>query len=107
MKSTSRGLAALLQRVRDWRHERRIHRMSNEVVRLILAGEKTSARVVDAERMQLIRSRSAGQVLRMESRMDFNVRRSIKRRVMDAFLRGRLPSTFVTAVFRLLRLRGL
>ncbi|EIL88563.1 hypothetical protein UU9_12468 [Rhodanobacter fulvus Jip2] len=69
MKSTNRGLAALWQRVRDWRHERRIHRMSNEVVRLILAGERTSARVVDVERMQLIRSRSPAQVARMERRM--------------------------------------
>jgi hypothetical protein len=97
----------LLQRFRDWSLERRINQLSTEVLRLIRAGEKTSARIVDTERMQLIRSRSAGQVARMEARMDFNVRRTIKRRVMDTFLRGHLPSTFVAAVFRLLRLRNL
>lgn len=74
-----RGFERVVGRVRDWRHERRIHRMSNEVVRLILAGEKTSARVLDAERMQLIRSRSPAQVKRMERlayrRMDLASRR--------------------------------
>jgi hypothetical protein len=79
MKSTSGWLAALWRRVVDWRHERRIHRMSSEVIRLILAGEKTSARVADVERMQLIRSRSPAQVKRMERlayrRMDLASRR--------------------------------
>jgi len=96
-----------LQRYRDWRNERRIRRLSDEVAHLISVGEKTSARIADAERMELIRSRSPGQVARMESRMDFAVRRTIKRRVMDAFLRGRISSSFVTVVFRLLRLRSL
>lgn len=96
-----------LQRYRDWRLERRIKALSGEFLALIKAGEKTSARIVDAERMELIRSRSPSQVARMEARMDFNVRRTIKRRVMDAFLRGRIPSTFVAAVFKLLRLRSL
>jgi len=96
-----------LQRFRDLRLERRINRLSAEVLRLIRAGEKTSARIADTERMQLIWSRSAGQVARMEACMDFNVRRTIKHRVMDAFLRGHLPSTFVATVFRLLRLRSL
>lgn len=57
---------SVMQRVRDWRLERRIRRLSIEVLRLIRAGEKTSARIADAERMQLIRARSAGQVERME-----------------------------------------
>jgi hypothetical protein len=96
-----------LQRYRDWRLERRIKALSAECLALYSAGRKASARDADNRRMQLIRSRSPGQVRRMESRMDFNVRRTIKRRVMDAFLRGRIPSSIVTAVFRLLRLRSL
>lgn len=64
----------LLQRYRDWRHERRIRRLSAEVLRLAVAGEKTSARIVDAERMALIRSRSAGQVARMERQLMERIR---------------------------------
>lgn len=51
--------------------------------------------------------RSTGQIVRLEERKGLRIRTSIKRRVMDAFLRGRIPSTFVVAVFKLLRLRSL
>jgi hypothetical protein len=51
--------------------------------------------------------RSTGQIVRLEERKGLRIRISIKRRVMDAFLRGRIPSTFVAAVFKLLRLRSL
>jgi hypothetical protein len=54
-----------MQRIYDYLHERRIKNLSAEVVRLFYAGEKTSARIVDQERMAAIRARSPGQIDRM------------------------------------------
>jgi hypothetical protein len=107
MKSTSGGLAALWQRVVDWRHEHYIKRLSARCRAAHAAGERVLARLYWRLMVDAINARSPGQVRRMERGMGLAARRSIKRRVMDAFLRGRLPSTFVTAVFKLLRLRSL
>lgn len=59
----------ILQRYKDWQNERRITRLSRQVVRLMLTGKKTAARLADCMRMSAIRSRSPQQIARMERRM--------------------------------------
>ncbi|GAA0260427.1 hypothetical protein [Rhodanobacter caeni] len=94
-------------RLRDWRHERYIRRLKCSVQAALRKPDRIMAHLYWQAMVSAINARSPAQVARMEQRMGLAARRSIKRRVMDAFLRGRIPSTFVTAVFKLLRLRSL
>lgn len=97
----------IVQRFRDWRLEREISRLAAGCREAYAAGDKAKARHFFHAMGRAMSRRSLGQIVRLEERKGLRIRTSIKRRVMDAFLRGRLPSTFVTAVFRLLRLRSL
>ena len=97
----------MYQRLSDWRRERQIKRYSRDMLVAWNAGNKIEARRLDRLRITQINARSPSQVERMESRMDFNVRRTVKRLLMGSFVSGRMPSTIVAAVFRLLRLRSL
>lgn len=96
-----------LQRYRDWCLEREIRRLARGCREAYAAGDKAKARHFFHAMGLAMARRSTGQIVRLEERKGLRIRISIKRRVMDAFLRGRIPSTFVVAVFKLLRLRSL
>lgn len=98
---------SVLQRVRDWRLEREISRLCRGCREAYAAGDKAKARHFFHAMGRAMAQRSTGQIVRLEMRKGLRIRTSIKRHVMDAFLRGRIPSTFVVAVFKLLRLRSL
>jgi hypothetical protein len=95
-----------LQRIRDWNRERRIRRLSAQFLDAYRAGNKVSARGIDAARLAEIRSRSSEQIERMESNLATRIRRVVKVFTMDAFLHRHIPASLVTALFRVLRLRG-
>jgi hypothetical protein len=97
----------MLQRLHDWRHERYINRLAAKCSVASAAGDRIRTRVYWRLMVDAVKARSPQQIERMEARMDFNVRRTIKRRLMDAFLRGLLPASLVAFVFRLFRLRSL
>jgi hypothetical protein len=97
----------ILQRLRDWRNEREIDRLAQGCREAYLAGDKAKARHFFHAMGRAIASRSPGAVRRMEERKGLRFRRSLKRRVMDAFLHGRAPSWLVTTTFRLFKLRSL
>ncbi len=96
---------SMLQRFQDWRLEREIRHLARGCREAYAAGDKAKARHFFHAMGRAMARRSLGQIVRLEERKGLRIRTTIKRRVMDAFLRGRLPSSFVTAVFRLLRLR--
>ena len=96
-----------MQRYRDWRLERRIQRLADQCLFANTSGRKDEARRLFHEMGRAIASRSPGAVVRMEERKGLRFRRSLKRRLMDAFLRGRIPSRVVTTTFRLFKLRSL
>lgn len=98
---------SMFQRIHDWRHERYIRRLTNSCKTAYAASDKPMACLYWGMLVTAIALRSTAQIMRMESSKGLGVRKSIKVGLMDAFLRGRIPSTFVTAAFRLLRLRSL
>jgi hypothetical protein len=95
-----------LQRLRDWRREHCIRSLSAQFLEAYSAGDKAKARHFDQLRLIEIRLRSPQQVERMESNLGTRIRRTVKGRTMNAFLHGYIPATLVTALFRVLRLRG-
>jgi hypothetical protein len=95
------------QRYRDWRHEREIERLSAACREAYEAGDKAKARHFFRAMGRAIATRSPGAVRRMEERKGLRFRRSLKRRLMDAFLSGWAPSWLVTTTFRLFKLRSL
>lgn len=68
MKSTSEGLAALWQRVRDWRHERYIKRLSARCCDAMRAGDRVMARVYWQLMLRAVGARSPSSLARTESR---------------------------------------
>lgn len=97
----------LLQRFRDWRHERYIAHLGVRCKLAYALGDRIKARVYWWLLTGAIQRRSAAQVVRMERRMGLHPRTAIKRGLMHSFLHGRIPSILVTTIFRLLRLRSL
>lgn len=59
----------MIQRIKDWRLERRIHRLSRQCAEAMKAGDKVAARAFWQAQGDAIRSRSPAQVKRMERRM--------------------------------------
>ena len=98
---------SIRQRFRDWLHEHEIKRLSAACRESYEAGDKPKARHFWQAQAAAIKARSPEQVARMEARMGLRLRRTLKQRVMDAFLRGRIPSRVVTTTFRLFKLRSL
>lgn len=96
-----------MQRYHDWRLERRIQRLADECLFANTSGQKEEARRLFHEMGRAIRSRSPEAVIRMEERKGLRFRRSLKRRLMDAFLSGWAPSWLVATTFRLFKLRSL
>lgn len=97
----------MIQRIRDWRLERRIEQLADQCLFANTSGQKDEARRLFREMGRAIASRSPGAVRRMEERKGLRFRRSLKRRLMDAFLTGWAPSWLVTTTFRLFKLRSL
>jgi hypothetical protein len=60
---------SILQRIRDWRHERYIKRLGASCQKAIDAGDRLMTRVYWRLMCDAIRSRSPQQIERMERRM--------------------------------------
>lgn len=58
-------IAKLKQRINDWLHERAIRAASRDVIRYGLSGQTKKERAAYAEMCALVRSRSPGQVERI------------------------------------------
>lgn len=56
----------IIGRLNDWRHERRIKRLTEKCLACVYAGDRVTARLYDSMRLDAIRRRSAAQVMRME-----------------------------------------
>lgn len=96
-----------MQRFRDWLHEHEIERLSTACKEAYAAGDKAKASHFFQQMRRAINARSPEQVERMELRIGLRARTTIKRSVMDAFLRGAVPAWAVVLVFRLFKLRRL
>lgn len=59
----------LVQRIRDWQHERRIRRLSRRCYEAYSSGDKAMAYLFDELRMTAICKRSPAQIRRMERRL--------------------------------------
>lgn len=97
----------MIQRLRDWLHEREIARLSTACKEAYTAGDKAKASHFFQQMGRAISERSPEQVWRMEERMGLRARTTIKRGVMCAFLRGAMPAWVVVLAFRLFKLRRL
>jgi|GEM_PF-2977452 len=97
----------MIQRLRDWPHEREIARLSTACKEAYTAGDKAKASHFFHQMGRAISERSPEQVERMELRMGLRARTTIKRSVMGAFLRGVIPAWAVVLAFRLFKLRRL
>jgi hypothetical protein len=60
------------QRITDWLRERRIKRLSSEVLRLAQTGQGADARALQVVWIAEINARSPAQIERMERRMRSN-----------------------------------
>lgn len=57
---------SIQQRIRDWRHERHIKRLTQLCIQALALGERELARRINDDRTVAIRARSPGQIARME-----------------------------------------
>jgi hypothetical protein len=60
---------SILQRIRDWRHERRIKRLGASCQKAIDAGDRIRTRMYWRLMVDAVKARSAGQVARMNARL--------------------------------------
>lgn len=97
----------MIQRIKDWLHEREIARLTEVCREAYAAGDKAKARHFFHAMGRAIAARSPGAIVRMEERKGLRFRRSLKRRAMDSFCSGRVPAWLVAVVFRLFKLRSL